>query len=485
MPFHSRVTKKPIRRRNYAAAKIDRLTSSWTTTSLTADETLESRLKVLVARSREQVENNDYAKRFINLVKSNVVGPKGITFQAKTERLNGEQDEPANKALEAAWKKQCKLGNFDITGMLSYKTALDLLISTVATDGEVLVREITGRQTGDSLYSLQFIDTQLLDAEYKRELTGGRFIRMGIEFNKFSRPIAYHVIDVGNQASSYGYNGKRYLRIPADQIIHRFLPEKIGQKRGIPWTATSMLRMQMLNGFEEASLVNARTGASKMGFYMTKDGAQYSGDDVDANGNAISDAEAGTFETLPSNIVDFKSFDPQYPNGEFKDFMKTCLRGISGGLNVSYYSLANDLEDVNFSSIRTGVLEDREAWKALQEWVIESFCTPVYEAWLSVQLQFGLIKINGTPLRADLEEKYKKVVWMPRRWAWVDPKKDAEEKVLLIDNNIEPVSDVIRERGKDPDEVFNQIAIDKKKMEELGITKEEVINNLASVKNEE
>ncbi len=118
-----------------------------------------------------------------------------------------------------------------------------------------------------------------------------------------------------------------------------------------------------------------------MGFYTSPDGDQYTGDDSDSAGNLVSDVEPGSFEQLPAGMG-FESFDPQHPTTAFDAFVRAALRGASAGLNVSYHTLANDLERVNFSSIRSGVLEEREQWRVLQGWYVEQFCDRVFRRWL-------------------------------------------------------------------------------------------------------
>jgi capsid protein len=49
------------------------------------------------------------------------------------------------------------------------------------------------------------------------------------------------------------------------------------------------------------------------------------------------------------------------------------LRGAANGAGVSYNALANDLENVNYSSIRAGVQEDQAHWKTLQQFMITRF----------------------------------------------------------------------------------------------------------------
>lgn len=457
-----------ISRRNYTAGKVDRLTASWTTNAKSIDQIVASELKILRARSREQAASNDYARRFVALSKSNIVGPHGVTFQARIKDPNGIQDGMANDAVEAAWAAWGASRNCDVTGLLNWVEMQHLFIESVVVDGEVLLRKIYGKAAGAHGYALQFLDPELLDVDFNKELGGGSYIKFGIEFNQWGRPQAYHLIDSDPSQSDYAYRARKYMRVPADQIIHAFCVERVGQKRGIPWMATALSRMQMLNGYEDAAITNARIGASKMGFFKSSDGQGYGGDEVDAAGNLITDVAPGTFEQLPSG-VELSSWDPAYPNGEFGAFMKSCLRGISAGLGVSYNSLANDLEGVNFSSIRSGVQEDRESWKTLQEWMIGRLHTVVYTDWLRAQLLMQNILVFGKPLNPLREEKYRQVSWQARRWQWVDPLKDIKAQIEAINNGLRSRSDVIREQGRDPDDVWSEIERERKTLDAMGI----------------
>jgi len=146
-------------------------------------------------------------------------------------------------------------------------------------------------------------------------------------------------------------------------------------------------------------------------------------------------------------------------------------------LGVSYNTLANDLEGVNFSSIRSGVLEDRELWKELQEFVIDSFLIDVYEDWLRMALLTSKIKVKGQSLNITRFDAYNAPRFMPRRWAWVDPLKDSKANESLLAMSAASVSEVIRDRGRDPEQVFNEIARDNELMEQYGIYKKEVASD--------
>jgi lambda family phage portal protein len=278
-------------------------------------------------------------------------------------------------------------------------------------------------------------------------------------------------------------NGKAYEVIPAHKVLHLFITEAIGQKRGLPMMAGALFRMNMLAGYEDAAITAARVGASKMGFFTSPDGDGYTGSGEDSDGAIITDSNPGTFEQLPTGVT-FQSYDPDYPHQQFGEFVKTCLRGISSGLNVSYHALSNDLEGVNYSSIRAGVLEDRETWKSLQSWFIEGLVRPVYEQWIKSSVLRGAIALpGGNTLRVSDTDRYMAASYQPRRWAWVDPQKDTTANILAVQNALKSRGEIIREQGRDPDDVWRELAEEQERLKQLGITSAEMTVNDAAALN--
>jgi lambda family phage portal protein len=220
----------------------------------------------------------------------------------------------------------------------------------------------------------------------------------------------------------------------------------------------------MLGGMEEAELIASRVAASKMGFFTSPEGDGYIGDDEEEHDGAlISDAEPGVFEQLPEG-VNFQTFDPQHPSTAFDSFVKTVLRGAASGLNVSYNTLANDLEGVSFSSIRSGTLEERDQWKQKQTWMIEQFCLPIYKAWLSSAILFGKLKLPATKI-----DKFTEVSFQSRGWSWVDPLKDVNASAASVELGVMTRSDIAASQGKNLEDIFEQLSKEKELAAQYGI----------------
>lgn len=442
--------------RVYEAAKSDRMNATWGTTPLTADDIVMRHQRVLVARSREQAANNDYARAFLRMCRQNIVGPQGVLLQAQAKTDGGKLDQDVNDAIEREFTRWGKKDNCDVTGTQSWASIQRACVLSAAKDGEFFVRKIVGRDAGRYGFALQVLDPQRCPVDIKEDLEGGRYIRSGIEFNQYGRPLAYLFGVSKGESYDYTMHGRTFMRIDAREIIHGFVRDMVGQKRGLPWMATGLFRMRQLNAFEDAAIVNARVGAAKMGFIQWRDGK---GPEFQEDEDLTIDAEAGVFPVLPEG-AELKDWSPQYPSGEFAVFNKAMLRSIASGFGVSYNSLASDLEGVNYSSIRQGTLDEREFWKENQEWLIENLCEPVFEAWLPRVLLAGLVKVGGKPVAADRLDAFSDVSWQPRRWQWIDPRADVDAAIESKNNMLVSPSQVIREQGKDPQSVWAEHARD-------------------------
>ena len=447
-------------KRNFNAASTSNLYASWIPSNNTADIDIKKDLKSIRNRSRELMRNDDYAKKFKRMIKSNVVGSQGIKLQNQAKDTNGNLDKKANDIIETAWKKWCKKGNCDVTGKYSFIDIMKMVMGTLAEDGEVLIRKVKGFDN-EFGFALQLLEADHLDEQYNDK---DRNILMGIEYDKWNKPVAYHLHKTHPGNLTLSNRDVQRERIPADEINHLFLPLRISATRGVPWMHTAMTRMKMVNGYEEAELVGARLGASKAGFYTRNQAdGEYGGDTV-VGGTPVNEVTPGEFEILPEGW-DFKSYDPQHPSTAFKDFMKVVLRGISSGLDVSYNTLANDLEGVNYSSLRSGVLEEREVWKDLQKWLAEHLLDDVFADWLDMALLTKTV-----PLPFFKYDKFNSPTWLPRGFAWVDPLKDMQSNILASKEGLKTHTQIASEMGQDIEELYQQLAKEKELRAKYGIT---------------
>ena len=414
--FRSRKTKRSY----FSGASQNRLLNNFVLTSKSADSEIRPSLRVLRNRSRDLARNNAYARRYINVYTDNIVGSKGVHLQVRSRDPNGRLDSFANNLIERRWKEWGY--NCTADGKLSWIDCQRLFAETYARDGEVLIRLIKNFDNPNK-FAIEFIESDFLDHDLNLQLTNGNQVRMGVEINKFGKPVNYHLLKVhpNDDLVVSDYVGAKYNIVPAEEIIHYYHQERPHQTRGIPPLSACLRDLKMLDGYMEAELVAARVGASKMGFFKSNDGDSYTGEDKIDTNNPVMFAEAGTFEQLPTG-TEFQSFDPQHPTTAFKDFTKSIIRSIASSLNVSYCTLANDLESVNYSSIRQGALEERNYFQCEQYRMIRNFHDMVYSKWLEMTLLTDLL--GGLP--PSKLPKFNNPIWRARGWQWIDPKKEVE-----------------------------------------------------------
>ncbi|QFU04583.1 Phage portal protein, lambda family [Pseudoalteromonas sp. THAF3] len=466
----------------WGGAESSRLVASWFTQGTPINQEIERDLTALRTRSRDLAKNSDYIRRFFQMAKSNVVGPTGFKMTSQVTRSSGKPDDPARHAIEQGWKEFSAKGVPCAQDRLSLWDIQNVATESLFRDGEIILLQYTGSDENKFGLSFKFVDPQSLDVNHKGD-HGGNPVKMGIETDSRGRVIAYHFKSTDTTHKAYyETGGKGAIRVAAKHVIHRFLIEYADQIRGVPHLAAAMFRLKMLDEYESAELVASRLAASTMGFIERgEDGGSFEG--VNAVGDYEEDfdeypeepqieAESGAFHYI-ENGAKVHQWSGDHAPTAYGPFVKGILRGIASSLGVSYNSLANDLEGVNYSSIRQAVLEDRDFWKAVQNWMIENILDEIFDRWLEASLlRDVLVMPSGKTLNSAHIDRYRARAFAGRRWQWVDPLKDisAHEKALTL--KIRSRSSIIREQGDDPADVWREIAEEEELLKSLGITTE-------------
>jgi len=462
-----RKIKNAIKFRSFAGAQGGRLFADWKTSNATADQEIFNSLSTLRNRSRALARNDSYIYRYLNMLVSNVIGPNGIRVASKARNDNGELDLQGNKEVEAAFSEWGQVGSCTLNGIQSFLDCQKLFIESVARDGEALIRTVRSNSNRFG-FAIQFLEADHLDENLStKNQESGNSIKMGVEVDSFGKPEAYYLLKdhPGNSPYYSDYaDPSRYIKVPADELIHGYLPNRAEQTRGVPWTSAVLGRAKMLDGLEESAVVNARVGASKMGFIVSPDGEQYVGEDTEDTYTQIMDATPGSMEQLPSGS-EFRKWDPEYPNMMFDPFQKAILRGIASGLNVSYVDLANNLEGVNYSSIRQGVMEQRDYYRTIQKFVIQHMVRPIYLKWLEYAMTTKQVSIPIT----KYDKFANQVIFIPRSWSWIDPQKEMNANVVGLQNGQITMSDIQSSMGRDPEELFEELSREKALADQYGV----------------
>lgn len=454
--------KKQVKR-GYNASRLNRLTQDWVFSHQVTNQMLRADLRRLRERSRDICRNDPYAKRYLSLMKNNVVG-RGTTLQIRPSGKTIASDAKLSKQIETAWYEWGKKQTCTASGKLSWRGVQQLFIKNLVRDGEVVLRKIYDRKNKFG-FSLKFYNAQWLDETYNETLPNGNRVIMSVEVDDFDRPVAYHLTQPAGDYQRRSQTRYRQ-RVEAEDIIHAFVAdEDEEQTRGVPWLHASMLRLKMFDGYEEAELVGKRVEACNMGFFVPPQTDTQTLDDEDSEGNQIDliqSAQPGMFVELPPDY-ELKTFEPKSDNNN-SDFKKTALRGVAAGGDVSYHSLAGDLEAVNYSSAKIGGLEERENYKNLQDFLIEDLCEPVFADWLAAALLSGALDISLKDF-----ERVKTPFFRARGWTWVEPLKESSAARIGLEDKTTTLTDILAEKGIDIEDHFETLKKEKELAEKYGI----------------
>lgn len=457
-------------RRNWEPTAQGPLWGDWRSDGASADEEIRLRLKLSRERSRNLARTNPYARRFFALYLANVIGDAGLVFKPRVTRLDGQTDELANRRLREEWAAWGQRGNCTLDGQLSWREVEDLLAISWQRDGEAFLRLRRIRGINRWGFVVQPIEADQID-DSLTTLSGQNEIRMGVELEAGTRRVvAYHLLRTHPGDNSIARGANRHERVPAEEMVHLFTRDRIDQSRGVPRLEASMARLQMLGGYEEAELVASRAASSKFGVITTETGAEYEGDDIEGEGSGgdsssvLSDFSQGTIEQLGRGQK-LELIDPTHPTSQYGEARKGFLRGVAAGTPVNYNSLANDLEGVNYSSLRHATLEERDQWRREQDHFASIVSNDVYYAWLEAALTSSAL----APLEYRNFDRYLAVKWGGKRWTWIDPLKEAQGNAASLPFYGKTITEIAEERGRTVVDIAQEIQAERAIFAQYGV----------------
>ena len=470
-PFNKRKEEKKnvnpmVYKRSYTGAESSRLYNWQSSSDRSADGEIKSALPILRRRSRELIQNEPLAKRYISLLNTQVIGRQGIKLQMKARNDDSTLDLPANGMVEELWSQWSRKSNpmypgCDVSGKFTFLDVQRQVLDAVVRDGEALIYVHEGRSNPHGI-QLELLTADRLSIEKNDQLQNGNIIRMGIEQEKRTRrPIAYWINVTENPiyesfALSPSIAGT-FERIPADRIIHVFNSERMEASRGIPWMASAMPHIKLLQTYLENEVVASSLASAKIATLSNNSGDEYVGSGVEDSYTPLSSMEAGSIEQLPAGW-EMNPLEFSHPTSQFPSMVETVIQHIASGLSVPYSDLSSDMTGASYSSLRQEALQSREYYKTVQTWFVDQFIDPVFQRWLG-----SALTTNDSDGRAVLPlplEKFDKwsagASWYPRGFEGVDPLKDSSAKQVGLRNGFISLQDVASDRGTDLESLFAQ-----------------------------
>ncbi|GJD88192.1 hypothetical protein BHAOGJBA_1705 [Methylobacterium hispanicum] len=464
----------------YEASRASRRLAGWTAERATINALQARGGEVLRARARQLVRDNPYASAATEAFVAAAVGD-GIT---PSPVLADKDLKTALKDAWLRWTDEC-----DADGLTDLYGLQALVARSLFVSGEVFIRFRTRRpEDGLSVpLQLQVIESEQLPLSYGViQSQVGNEVRHGIEFDRIGRRVAYHFLKrrPGEAEIGGGIGAIERTVVPASEVLHIYRPLEAGQIRGQSQLTPAMVRLYLLDSYDDAELDRKRTAAMFAGF-ITKaaigeappvairedvldllDTGPLTAPDIET---ALADLEPGTLQVLNPG-EDFKNSSPADVGGSYEAFMYRNLLAIAAACGVPYIALTEDPSKGNFSSQRGIELQHKRRVSQFQhQCLVFQMCRPIWARWIETAALAGSIPGLG-PTRFTRERAALSTVkWQPPKWDWVDPLKDRKADELDIAMGVTSRDDVIEARGEDPEEVDARRKEGQDRADELGI----------------
>lgn len=302
-------------------------------------------------------------------------------------------------------------------------------------------------------------------------------LRNGVQFDDNGAPLGYWVrVRHPNDPVAH-IDREKWDFIPARgatgraKFIHVFSPRRAEQNRGISRLAEAMVPSKMLDRVDRAE-VQAALKSAIFSFFIKSPGTT---EDIsaalapDSNSESIDpwldqylgyrkknpvqvDA-ANTYHLLPDEDVVVPN--AQHPNSNYPEFARFVLQKMAASIGISYPQLSQDWAGINYSSARALL---NELWRSFLEdrhFFTQQFCTPIYAAWLEVEVANGDVKIPGGPANFYRNKTAITMAeWIGPGRGSVDPLKEANANNLDIASGRKSTVEAILEGGRDPSDVL-------------------------------
>ena len=473
------------------ASHVRRALKGFDARSGSAHEDIDLHNYTLRQRSRMLYMASPVATSAINTNRTKVVGV-GLTLKSTIDRdVLGLSPEAAK---EWQHKTEVEFGlwadrrqNCDALGLNNFAALQQLALKTWLMSGDAFVLIRRKSPTPHNPYGLRL---HVIEADRVRnpgtyagspalgfpsvwtipegQPGAGNRVYDGVEVDADGCVIAYHISNAyPGEWTSADLKDLEWVRVLAygketglPNILQIMESERADQYRGVPYLAQVIEPLLQLRRYTESELwaaliqtfftawIKTKTNPMEMPFSEIGSGE---GGDGDGPTGTISEDEH-EYEMAPGNVFhlapdeDVEFGNPNVPSAGFEKFFETICREIGAALELPSDVLLKKF-DASYSAARGALLEAWEAVKMRRTWFVDDMCQPVYEIWLAEAVARGRIKAPGF-----FDDPLLRAAWCGARWIGpvqpqLDPKKEVEANMLMVDRGWKTNAQVTREMG--------------------------------------
>ncbi|HHZ6530534.1 TPA: phage portal protein [Escherichia coli] len=471
--------------------------AEWLPPAQSADAALLPALRLGNARADDLVRNNGIAANAVALHKDHIVGHMFLISYRPNWRWLGMRETAAKSfvdEVEAAWSEYAEgmFGEIDVEGKRTFTEFIREGVGVHAFNGEIFVQPVWDTET-TQLFRTRFKAVSPKRVDTPGHGMGNRFLRAGVEVDRYGRAVAYHICEDDFPFSGSG----RWERIPRElptgrpAMLHIFEPVEDGQTRGANQFYSVMERLKMLDSLQatqlQSAIVKAMYAATIESELDTEKAFEY-----------IAGAPQGQKDNPLINILDkfstwydtnhvtlggvkiphlfpgddLKLQTAQDSDNGFSALEQALLRYIAAGLGVSYEQLSRDYSKVSYSSARASANESWRYFMGRRKFIASRLATQMFSCWLEEALLRGIIR----PPRARFDFYQARSAWSRAEWIGagrmaIDGLKEVQESVMRIEAGLSTYEKELALMGEDYQDIFRQQVRESAEREKAGLSR--------------
>lgn len=458
------------------------------------------------------VMSSPVAASAIKTNKTKVVGT-GMTLKSS---IDGDVLQMTPEAVKA-WQRNTerefalwaeKKENCDAIGISNFYQMQGLVVSNTLASGDIFALKKLYDPTVLNPYSLRIhlIEADRVCTPYRYGKTRGfgyttdginssnkNPIYDGVEVNKNGMVEAYHICDIyPNQSIFSPTKQMKWTRVKAygtktglPNILHILDTDRPEQYRGVTLLAPVIESLLNLSRYTQSELLAALIQTYFTAVIETETNPAmipfnevgYGPDDNPENPPDSNISEnPNEYEMGPGTVMHLKQGEkvvfgnPNIPTAGFETFFKTICKEIGCALEIPYDTLLKEF-NASYSASRAALMEAWEAFRMRRSWLVNQFCQPVYEMWLSEAVAIGRVNAPGFFTDPAIRAAWCKAQWLGPVQGQLDPTKEVKADILAVQHGFKTHEQVTREYGGgDWHENMEKLKEEMKELEEAGLS---------------
>ena len=356
------------------------------------------------------------------------------------------------------WGLYC---DFDESTNFSGQQALSVVTMLIDGTGFIVRR----RTLNHIPLQIQIVSPLSLASDLERSGKSS-YIRGGVLYSKNGKKKKYAFYKLPRDHPEFDEESVNWL--PAEDVIPLRDLIHAGQTTAQPWISSGA---DFAKQYKDNQTVEIKSRMKRQGqqVFALKENA------VPQN-SAAKSVNAKTSEklvhraggvTFLNGVKDIKTASPAEIAGNYQEHNNQVLRMIAGLLGITYEMLTGDLTQVNYSSIRAGMINHRRFISQLRTTVLE----PAYNRVLGWFIEAYHVKTGKElPGYYDNPYQYLDPQWIWPEWEEIDPLKAAKAMVLELDNFITSHEEISNQKGKTLEQHFDSVKRSQDEKQKRGIT---------------